>query len=383
MSISLQLVPANENKAARARAATIEQRLSQFRAEVRPRVRAVARVHPWVADLAVSFPALLVALAIPRKGVDIASGLGLALDGAPLATIAARVRTPLWLRGFPPEAFSAALPRLPDDSEFRLRIANHFPRHWALAQRWLNAVALAYDVADAEIALWFAREAPLTVKRSRTLRRAPRLQRDMRLIALLAWFSRRGDTLIATPWNAEMQWRTALDAALTWREQAILRFYMNEAVAADPWFDPGAVDGYDFIPLRTVEDVEAEASAMRNCVRRYGPDLASNIFRLWSVRQGGERVATLALSGTNGLLPGIHELSGPANAKADKAIWIAAHKWCSAQDVHAFDAKQFAYQRDVLNQRAWRAFWRRYWLAKRRLPAWLPLNGSEDALYAL
>ncbi|MEA2928746.1 MAG: hypothetical protein QOG38_1174, partial [Hyphomicrobiales bacterium] len=36
-----------------------------------------------------------------------------------------------------------------------------------------------------------------------------------------------------------------------------------------------------------------------------------------------------------------------------------------------------------LDAAAWRSLWRPYWLAKRRLPRWLPLAPSRDALEVL
>jgi hypothetical protein len=33
-----------------------------------------------------------------------------------------------------------------------------------------------------------------------------------------------------------------------------------------------------------------------------------------------------------------------------------------------------------LDAQVWRALWRPYWLAKRRIPAWLTLAPSRDAL---
>jgi len=382
MSTSLQLVPANEN-AARRRAAAIEQHLSRFRAELQPRVRAIAAVHPWAADLAVSFPALAIALAVPRHGVDRAAGLRMAIAGAPLPALAKHLRTPLWLRAFPPGAFDKAAPILPDDGEFRRRIVNHFPTDWKLAPRWLELIALASDVADGDVALWFAREAPLRMRRPRYVRQPPQRPPYARLVALFAWVSKRRVAGIAGGWNGDMQWKAALAAALDWRDASVLKLHLGENGVADAWFEPGSARGFDFVPLRSVEEVDAEAAAMRNCVRNYGADLASNYAKLWSVRRDGERVATLSLTAANGFLPGIQELAGPANARVDKDVWLAAHAWLAGQNIAAFDESRFAYSRTACDQRAWRAMWRSYWLNKRRIPAWLPLKGDEATLCAL
>src|SRR5262245_35436844 len=90
-----------------ARADLIDRRLGRFRPEIQPRVRRLAASHPWVADLAASFPALLFALAAPRARVDAAAALALVTRGAPLAAVAAVLGAPMWMRRFPPEAFAS------------------------------------------------------------------------------------------------------------------------------------------------------------------------------------------------------------------------------------------------------------------------------------
>lgn len=379
MSATLQLVPANENAAARRRETAIEKQISRFRAPLRPRVRALARVHPWVADLVVSFPALAVALALPRKGINHHAGIQLAIDGAPLAAIATQMRVPLWLRGFPPQAFDKPLPpRLPDDSAFHRRIANHFPKSWTHAPRWLDTVALAYDVANSEVALWFAREAPIAKKRPRYVRHDNPF-RDYRLIALCAWHSRVAGAI--QHWNAEMKWDAAQKAARAWVDAALLSVHQRPA-AFDTWFSPASVDGYAFVPLCSGDDVEAESAAMSHCARTYWFDIAENRYRLWSVRKNGERAATLSIQIVHET-PVLSEIAGVKNAPVPADIWLAAHRWMAGQAPSTIDPKRYAYQAAALDQAKWRALWRGYWLAKRRIPAWLPLKGSESCVYAL
>lgn len=378
MSAILQLVPTNENAVARQRDAAIEKQLSRFRAPVQPRVRALANVHPWVADLVVSFPALAVALALPRQGINHHAGIQLAIDGEPLAAIAAHARVPLWLRALPPQAFDKALPLLPDDAGFRRRIANHLPKGWTHAPRWLDAIALANDAADSEVALWFAREAPIAKKRPRYVRRhTPFL--DYRLIALCAWHARQASS--TQHWNAEMKWDAAQAAARVWIDAVLLSLH-TEAPVFDTWFSPGEVDGYDFVPLCTGDALEAESLAMNHCARTYWYDVMENRHRLWSMRKNGERVATLSIQ-LEHQTPVLTEIAGEKNAAVSAGVWLAAHRWLAAQAPSAIDPKRYAYQAPVLNQAKWRAKWRGYWLAKRRIPAWLPLTGSESCIYAL
>jgi len=101
------------------------------------------------------------------------------------------------------------------------------------------------------------------------------------------------------------------------------------------------------------------------------------------VRKDGERVATLSLRTSIGFMPMIDELSGPGNATVDADTAHAVHLWLSAQDARRFARLRSHYIAPDFDQKRWRAEWRDYWLAKRRIPSWLPLRGSDGALYAL
>ena len=368
------------------RADAVEHKLRRFRPEVQPRVRHMAARHPWIADLAVSFPALLFALAFPRKRDD--SIPLMVTGGAPLARLATELNVPQWMRAFPPEAFAAAIPALPDTPDFRRRIANHFPKHWKDAPRWMEHVANAARWGDDEIAIWFARETPLTERRVKYMRK--RVDTKWRIVLLHAWFSSRPDTparaAIETPWTPAMQWKAATDAAYAWRTKLTIPLYLGDGDVADMWLSPGAADGFAFTPIRTAAELEAESVAMNNCARTYAADIADNGYRLWSVRRNGARVATLSLipAQRDAPLATIMELAGPANAAAPIEMWRAARRWLVAQDaaplaferLHRIDAAKF-------DAGVWRRLWRPFWLAKRTIPAWLPLTASNDAFYAL
>lgn len=369
-----------------ARETLIESKLARFRPEVQPRVRRLAALHPWIADLALSFPALLFALAAPRNAADAKAALHLVIAGAPLPAIAACAGAPMWMRAFPPEAFAAPLPALPDDAAIRRRIANHFPKRWADAPRWIESVGLAAKWGDEELALWFAREAPAKARRKR--RYAKRALDFRHLVLLWAWFSTRPDTRAhahaAVLWRPELQWKAAQDAAIAWRESLALDLYLGERGVTDTWLEPGEADGYTFTPLTSACDVADEALAMKNCVRTYASSLSGNDSRLWSVRKDGARVATLALvPGFLSPLTHIHELSLEGNKPAPVELWLAASRWLHAQDSPNANIARFAYKAATFDAAIWRALWRPYWLAKQRIPTWLPLKPCTEAFHAL
>lgn len=337
--------------------------------------------HPRIADLAASFPALLFALAVPRPGLDPAAVLARVIDGHGLADTAAVAGIPLWLRKLPPEALTCPIPELPDDEQFRRQIANHLPRSRKLAPIWLATVAGVAALAHGPAAVWIARE----------LSREPRQvsQARLRLVCLWVWFSTQpetlGHTLIDRSWTPSMRIGSALAAANDWRTMLALHLSLGSQPIADMWLQPGSVAGYDFIPLTSTADIAEEAEAMHNCLRTYGNALAHNRARLWSIRRAGQRVATLNVASGqhHDPLPNIVEIRGIRNAKVPPDVSWAARQWLHMHDLPRIDVERRIWGKVSLDRATWRAIWRPYWLAKRRIPEWLPIAPSRRTLNAL
>jgi hypothetical protein len=371
------LLPAPRREAARSD--LLERRLRRYHPRFQRAVRSLATRHPRIADLAASFPALLFALAAPRRGLDPAPALARVIAGRPLAEVAAAAGVPMWLRKLPPEAFARPIPKLPDGDLFRRQIANHLPRSPKLAPVWLQMVADMAEIAHEAAAVWIARELvrePKSVKPDR-----------LRLIALWAWFSGQPETfgrqLIEQPWTPDMRFGPALAAAKAWREMIELHLDLGLQPIHDMWLQPARVAGYDFLPLNSAAALAEEAAAMRNCLRTYGYTLAHNRARLWSVRRDGERVATLRVAARHDPLPIIIEIKGPGNAKAPRELWWAARQWLNTHDLLNIDMSERNWGSTPLDRPTWLSLWRPYWLAKRRLPDWLPLAPSRGALAGL
>lgn len=336
--------------------------------------------HSRVADLAVSFPALLFALAVPRPGLDPARAIERAIEGVSLAKVAAAADVPMWLRKLPPEALSRPIAKLPDGEIFRRQIANHLPRSPKVTPIWLQAVADVADLAHEAGAVWIAREIARE-KQGMNLNR-------LRLVGVWAWFSGQPDTLgcrmIQKPWAPDMRIGSALGAADDWLTNIGLRVNLGREPIADVWLQPARVAGYDFLPLASVSDITEEAAAMRNCLCTYGYRLAHNRSRLWSMRKDGQRVATLSVaSGYRDPLPNIVELTAAGNAEAPLEVWWAARQWLHIHDLTQVDTKRRDRGTVPLDRVTWISLWRPYWLAKRRIPEWLPLAPSRAALAAL
>jgi hypothetical protein len=336
--------------------------------------------HPRIADLAASFPAVLFALAVPRPGLDPARALALAIEGVALAEVAAAADVPLWLRRLPPEALACPIMKLPDGELFRRQIANHLPRSPKLTPTWLRAVADVAELAYEAAAVWIARELvrePRSVKLDR-----------LRLVSLWAWFSGQpgtlGHSLIEGPWLPAMRFGSALSAANRWQTSITLHVNLGRESIADMWLQPAHIAGYDFQPLASTAAIAEEAAAMNNCLCTYGYSVAHNRSRLWSVRRDGQRVATLNVARRyRDPLPNIVELKAAENTEASLDVWWAARQWLHMHDLSKIDMKRRAGETVPLDRDAWVSLWRPYWLAKRRIPQWLPMAPSRDALVAL
>jgi hypothetical protein len=353
---------------------SLDQHLKRFRSEVRASIAALAARHPRLADLTRSFPALAVAL---THAPDPAPLIVLVVAGDPLAAIAEAAGVPLWLKKLPPECFFGALPPLPDSPDFVRQIANHLPRHRVNAKPWLEAVALGAYWGNEEIAVWLGREVSRLKQRVRVLDR-----QQVRRIALWAWFSRapgtRANTLIEKPFHPTMNMATAQRWARQWIETIDLHLNLGDGALADMWLNPATVDGYDFVPLATAADLLAEAQAMDNCLRTYGCALKHNTSRLWSMRRGGERVATLRLTrNRDEPLPNLYEIRLPGNAIAPADLWWVAHRWLARHDLRRVPDDCFPWGSAPLDAAIWRQIWRPWWLAKRRLPKTLPLTPTR------
>lgn len=350
--------------------------LSRFPKHTQSAVRQIAVEDARLADLAMSFPGLLFAMAVPRRGCDVQRTRQLVMMGAPLKAAADAAGVPMWVRGLPPEAFAHRLPPLPDSAKFRLEVANTLPRLRKNASAWLNAVAEAYAIAGEDVALWVARE----YRDGRSFR-----GRRLRRVCLWAWFSSQSEVLparrfMARTWSPAMGWTTASHWAAIWLEALELYCHLGEHTLVEPFAGQAVVLGYAFIPLDTAVAIDAEAVAMRTCIRAYGSDVAAGVCRLFSIRYEGARIATLEIGyGYLDPYPVILQLRGPDNANVDPLVWMAARRFVVAQGVLCPVPQR---TENRLDAQAWMRWWRPYWLAKRLIPDWLPLQPPRD-LYKL
>lgn len=331
---------------------------------------AVGSRHPWLEDLAASFPALLHRIAV-RRDVDTEAAV---VAGRPLRDVAALADLPMWARCIPPEAFGPQSPALPDGEAFARRMPNALPRP-SRARTWLDAVEKAADWGDEDFVLWIARE---------VARAAGRVETDLvPLLGIFAWRSSRpeGPAVIRLrqPWSDELQFRTAVDRARDWLDAIQVAVTLGER-GIDPWFEPAEVGGFAFVPVTTPEALLEEGEAMRNCVADYAAEISCDAERIWSIRKDGARIATLSVAFGEAPFPVISQLKGPKNGVAPPEVWFAARKWLDGQ---ALAEKRRANWDAPLHRDLWIEIWKPYWRARGRIPPELPLIPTNDVISRL
>ena len=372
-----------------ARIQAVGRALKRFGPKAQPVVVALARRHPRLADLSVSFPALLVALAWPNGRALAPAVIDGVIAGAPLASLAAAARVPLWLRHLAPEMLPAPLPEMPDGAFVRHRIVNHLPVQAKFAPRWFAVVAFAHLWADEAFVLWCAREFAHVAKAGsrHDRRRVNRGRRPGRLalLCLWAWYSTRPEehaaSLIRRPWRPEMPLQAAHRHADDWATAVELDLNLGGRPIPDCWLSLRHWAGYEFVPLAGAADIAAEADAMCNCVRTYSDGLIHDRIRLFGLRKDGARLATVCVGWENGdPYPVITQLALAGNKDAPDALWWAARQWLNAHDLSGLAKRDFDWSNVAIDRGAWTRMWKPYWMAKGRAPLWLPLAPSRHAL---
>ena len=377
---------ARADACARTSSRGIASALARFPEPARRRVLAAARHHTALAELAQTYPALLAAVAMPgQESVKHrAAAVELINRGAPLRVPARLFGVPGWTRRLPPEAFTGPLPQLPVSESFACRIANVLPapRH---AARWLQMVARGFAACDETFALWVAQNfeavAPqLPVRRLHLLPERSCID----TLALFAFFSRAAGTpahaLIERAWRPAMLGQAARAAAEMWLERIQIELYLDASRVNDHWLAPARTGGIDFVPLEGREAIVEEARVMEHCVLSYAAAVAQGRCRLWSLRRGGARVATLEIgpAGREIRRPVIVQLQGPRNSDVDEDVWRATHAWlaeqkelvCTPPDDCEPDA------------RVWRRLWMPYW-RRHGLSDWLPPTPAVNCVWQL
>lgn len=301
----------------------------RFNARVRREVRQLMRADRRFSDLARVFPGAAVAIVTTSAPIaDRRVALGLVQQGAPLKTVARTLSLPLWLRRLPPEAFAGPLGPLPQSETFARRVSARLPTGPESAF-WLTSIGFAATAAGEDFALWLA-EQPLFDEPGDA-------QRLFSILAAYAWFSSEplceAGGMIVVPWRHQVAFDTAVCAAKSWFNRMRVKLLLEKNPLPDGWMARGTANGYSFEPLLDACALLNEAQGMHNCADQYGDRLARDRCRLFSVRKGLARVATLEIGPhqrETGVLA-ITQLKGRHNMPVPLEVWQAAYAWMATQ----------------------------------------------------
>ena len=348
-------------------------RIAQYSRPFRRQIGAVAAQSSRLEDLAESFPGLLFALATGYGTAgQRARAIRLIEAGAPLKAAAETLGLPYWLRRLAPDAFQEHLRALPHGPEVCRRIGALIPGAGADVAGWLQRVSRAHRNCHADFALWMARQ-----------RRFPSDIEASSIEALLAawaWHAGRPDApahaLLRKPWSETMSLKRSIAEAKLWSQRLNLAVALAGGVT-DTWFEHGTIRGFQFVPLRTLDDFLSEAAAMNNCLDQYGDQVRFSHTRIFSVRKGGRRIANLEIGPheDDALIPRIEQLRGPRNKRVPPEIWQATFTWLASQCYRPLPRELTQGER-ARRQQVSRSLWRPYLDA-------LAEGGDEALLKAL
>ncbi len=339
------------------KASIVEEQIKRFRRTYRRRLRKLARLADPFADLIVAFPAVAFAL-VTDHGTPGQRGEAIRFvkEGYPLKRVAQSLGLPYWLRKLPPEGLTAELPdNIPDDPRLSGRFAGLIPSEVSHLPGWLAAVCAASEACDLNFALWVARQHG----------KLPQDVDAIRLLGVFAWYSDQTGTaagkLIEQRWNDKMSLQGAARRLEDWLRRLRQDLFLGDEGVDDPWLTPGRAAGYRFVPLLTLSQLEEEGNAMDNCVADYAWKMAHNQCRLFSIRRGATRVATVEIQVHNyhDRIPQIIQLYGPGNDDAPDRVWAAAYTWLGKQASYALPA--YGTNDPIPSLASWQRIWRPYW----------------------
>lgn len=349
--------------------------LKRYHRRYRKHIFATAQRHSALADLSISFPALLFVCAVNHPGVDRLALQSRVIEGWSLKSLAALARIPFWVRKLPPEAFGEVIGCLPSSEFSSKRIANLLPKKVAQAAKWTRIVSRATELCDEGFALWVARIGAGEIPR--------RCEPELHSLALWAWYSQRqvglASELILQKWHPGISWGHALDASDCWMSSLDLFLKLGHGALHYNRHATRHIGEVEFVPLQSARQIHDEVKVSQNCIRDYGYCLAMRDKRLISVHRKGESIAILCLSEGRGQRRlTIEELRAPRNGGVSNELAETVRTWLNAQDPLLLQSDMGPFQSKHCG-RVWREIWKPYWLAKGTKTG-LPLVEQESTL---
>jgi len=145
-----------------------------------------------------------------------------------------------------------------------------------------------------------------------------------------------GGQFITRPFSPSMSLRTVDRLSDEWHEAVANN--MGETGGSTgpafppPWVKGAKINGYEIVPIESAPDLYLEGKKMHHCVGTYAWRVTSGEAFIYSIRENGQRVATIMLVAENGN-PKIGGASGVSNADVPKDIITTVRRWLRGQRV--------------------------------------------------
>lgn len=294
----------------------------RFHPIVRENIYRAAAISQRAGQLIDVFPALGVTIYCPieesehwEKAPDAAK---MVERGVKLSQIAGFMQIPMSARRLTP-AVAPLCGYLPSD------LACYLPQKTWEQRLWLRPfMCHSINTDDADFALWIARNVLKIGKRIHPVMQS--------LEDVSDWIDegkRERPRCISRRFSSDMSWTTVQRENSLWHEAIAKRKRARSRYKIPaPWLPSGHANGYSIVPLDSAEKLWQEGRAMHHCVGSYDRRVASGLSYIYSVRHGDQRIATVELVRSNGVIRPA-QMRGKCNERPPKEVGSAVRKWLS------------------------------------------------------
>jgi hypothetical protein len=240
----------------------------------------------------------------------------LAARGVVLRRVAAAMNVPMSLRGLKPAVTHLS-------SYLREGFERYLPDTTRGQQLFFRPfISKYYQTNDPAFALWIARNILALGNRI-----GPVLRELSNIQDWVVECRRETPRCVTRPFSPDMSVRTVRRESDAWHEAiSKCKAEASPYKIPPPWYPPGQANGYQIVPLDSVEALYKEGRTMHNCVGSYDRQVAAGNCYLYSVRRDDNRFATVELV-RNGASVRTRQIAGPCNAEVPKEITAAVRAW--------------------------------------------------------
>jgi PcfJ-like protein len=250
--------------------------------------------------------------------------------GARLRDVAAALEIPLALRHVPPGAahlVGSVVLRHPD-------LIQWMPRQTPAAKIWLKLVDFAHNRGGHDFGRWIARHVSEIPGRLNGVAHT--------VTDLADWVCAKegsGREFVTRSFTPAMGLKAATQASQEWHEAVATNADCRQGYELPPpWYPAEKQGAFEIVPIVTAADLYREGQAMHHCVATYGDRIREGACYVFSVRQSGERKATVSLV-RDGARVQIEQVRGPCNSTPTTAIMTALRQWLRTRPAPAIQPR--------------------------------------------